>query len=52
MVLRLSIMTATMAGFALGFAALVHSETRTPPAWAASAGCFDQGAVCARPAGY
>lgn len=49
MVLRLSILTCLMALFALGFSSLVQSELRRDGPMAASAGCYDQGAVCARP---
>lgn len=49
MILRLAGMTVLMAAFAVSFSALVEHDGRSANAYpyAPSAGCYDQGAVCA-----
>ena len=49
MILRLTVMTVLMATFAVSFSALVEHDGRNANAYSQNptAGCFDQGAVCA-----
>lgn len=49
MVVRLAVLSSILALFAVSFSALVHYDGRDANAWSGqpSAGCYDQGAVCA-----
>ena len=46
-VVRVSVLTACLALFALSFSAIVHSADRRAEAREMFGSCFDQGAVCA-----
>lgn len=49
MIVRLAILSSILAVFAVSFSALVQYDGRNANAWSPqpSAGCYDQGAVCA-----
>ncbi|WP_185983094.1 hypothetical protein [Aureimonas mangrovi] len=49
MILRLAVLTILLALFAVSFSAIVEYDGRSANAWPQqpSAGCYDQGAVCA-----
>jgi hypothetical protein len=49
MILRLAVLTILLALFAVSFSAIVEYDGRSANAWPQqpSAGCYDQGAICA-----